>query len=126
MGRGVELIFTATLTSDAYRRGWVKEPVCRACIPHRMEGPILSTRYQRDLVAKEALTCGHSGPATTTFQSLQRIGQVETGSDMGGGRRIRCDAVQRRHSRLAGPALASLGLYLWTVMILGRTVLVLG
>jgi len=65
-------------------------------------------------VAKEALTCGHSGPATTTFQSLQRIGQVETGSDMGGGRRIRCDAVQRRHSRLAGPALASLGLYdLW-------------
>ena len=88
-----------------------------------MEGPILSTRYQRDLVAKEALTCGHSGPATTTFQSLQRIGQVETGSDMGGGRRIRCDAVQRRHSRLAGPALASLGLYLG--MILGRTVIVL-
>ena len=68
---------------------------------------------KRDLVAKEALTSGHCGAATTTFRSLQRIGQVETGSDMGGGRRIRCDAAQRRHSRLAGPALASLGLYPW-------------
>ena len=80
-----------------------------------MEGPILSTRYQHSLVAKEALTSGHSGPATTTFRSFQRIGQVETGSDMGGGRRIRCDAVQRRHSRFAGPVLASLGLYLYAL-----------
>ena len=83
----------------------------RACIP-TTDGrprPIYSVPEGSDSL-KQVLTSGHCGTAKTTFRSLQRIGQVETGSDMGGGRRIRCDAAQRRHSRFAGPALASLGL----------------